>query len=134
MGLLADRVGSAAVYAGGAMFMFVFSYPLFWLLDLHSVLWATVGIAFGYGVGFGAMAGAQGAFLANLFPTQYRFSGLAMSRELNGVLIAGPTPLIAAYLVTAAGGKPSLVVAYLMVCCALSILAILAVRNRSIHH
>jgi len=133
MGLLADRIGSAAVYAGGALFMFLFSYPLFWLLDLHSVLWATVGIACGYGIGFGAMAGAQGAFLANLFPTRYRFSGLAMSRELNGVLIAGPTPLIAAYLVTAAGGKPSLVVAYLMVCCALSILAILTVRSRSVH-
>jgi MFS family permease len=134
MGLLADRIGSAKVYASGALFMFVFAYPLFWLLDMHSVLWATVGIAFGYGIGFGAMAGAQGAFLANLFPTQYRFSGLAMSRELNGVLIAGPTPLIAAYLVTAAGGKPSLVVAYLMACCALSIVAILMVKNRSIHH
>jgi MFS family permease len=133
MGLLADRIGSAKVYAGGALFMLLFAYPLFWLLDMHSVLWATVGIAFGYGIGFGAMAGAQGAFLANLFPTQYRFSGLAMSRELNGVLIAGPTPLIAAYLVTAAGGKPSLVVAYLMGCCALTILAILLVKNRSVH-
>ncbi|WP_293810590.1 hypothetical protein [uncultured Bosea sp.] len=79
------------------------------------------------------MAGAQGAFLANLFPTRYRFSGLAMSRELNGVLIAGPTPLIAASLVAAADGKPTFVAAYLMACCALTILAILLIRHRSVH-
>ena len=79
------------------------------------------------------MAGAQGAFLANLCPTRYRFSGLAMSRELNGVLIAGPTPLIAASLVAAADGKPTFVAAYLMACCALTILAILLIRHRSVH-
>jgi len=33
------------------------------------------------------MAGAQGAFLANLFPTKDRFSGIAVTRERNGVMI-----------------------------------------------
>ncbi len=134
MGALADRVGSATVYAGGALFVLLLAYPLFWMFDTHSVLWSTVGIGLGYGIGFGAMAGAQGAFLANLFPTRYRFSGLAMSRELNGVLIAGPTPLIAASLVAAADGKPTFVAAYLMACCALTILAVLLIKHRSVHN
>jgi MFS family permease len=133
MGALADRIGSAKVYAGGALFVLLLAYPLFWMFDTHSVVWSTVGIGLGYGIGFGAMAGAQGAFLANLFPTRYRFSGLAMSRELNGVLVAGPTPLIAASLVAAAGGKPTLVAAYLMACCALTIIAVLVIKHRSIH-
>ena len=133
MGVLADRIGCAKVYAGGALFVLLLAYPLFWMFDAHSVLWSTVGISLGYGIGFGAMAGAQGAFLANLFPTRYRFSGLAMSRELNGVLVAGPTPLIAAFLVAAAGGRPTLVAAYLMGCCALTILAVLLIKHRSIH-
>ncbi|SFJ15842.1 Major Facilitator Superfamily protein [Bosea sp. OK403] len=133
LGALADRIGSAKVYAGGALFMMFFAYPLFWMFDKHSVLWSTVGIALGYGIGFGAMAGAQGAFLTNLFPTRYRFSGLAMSRELNGVLVAGPTPLIAASLVAAADGKPTLVAGYLMACCALTILAVLLIKHRSVH-
>lgn len=133
MGTLADRIGSATVYAGGALFVLLLAYPLFWMFDTHSVLWSTVGIGLGYGIGFGAMAGAQGAFLANLFPTRYRFSGLAMSRELNGVLIAGPTPLIAASLVAAADGKPTFVAAYLMACCALTILAVLLIKHRSVH-
>lgn len=133
MGALADRIGSATVYAGGALFVLLLAYPLFWMFDTHSVVWSTVGIGLGYGIGFGAMAGAQGAFLANLFPTRYRFSGLAMSRELNGVLVAGPTPLIAASLVAAADGKPTFVAAYLMACCALTILAVLMIKHRSVH-
>lgn len=131
--MLADRVGSAAVYAGGALFVLVFAYPLFWMFDTHSLALSILGISLCYGIGFGAMAGAQGAFLANLFPTRYRFSGLAMTRELNGVVIAGPTPLIAAYLVAAADGKPIYVATYLMLCCAVTILAVYAIKKRSIH-
>jgi MFS transporter, MHS family, shikimate and dehydroshikimate transport protein len=41
----------------------------------------------GYGIGFGAMSGARGAFLSELFETRYRFSGVALTRELNGVLM-----------------------------------------------
>ncbi|MGH6862461.1 MAG: MFS transporter, partial [Phyllobacterium sp.] len=94
---------------------------------------ATVGMSLGYGIGFGAMAGAQGAFLANLFPTRYRFSGIAVSRELNGVLIAGPTPFIASGLVALSDGKPTLVAVYLMGCCALTVISVLAIRQRSVH-
>lgn len=133
MGKLADRIGSSKVYAGGAFFILLFAYPLFLMLQTGSTLWAAVGISLGYGIGFGAMAGAQGAFLANLFPTRYRFTGITISRELNGVLIAGPTPLIAASLVAYADGSPVLVAAYLMGCCAMTIIAVFAIRSRSVH-
>ncbi|WP_182422207.1 MFS transporter [Aureimonas sp. ME7] len=133
MGSLADRIGSAKVYAGGALFILLFAYPLFLMLDSRSLPLATLAISLGYGIGFGAMAGAQGAFLANLFPTRYRFTGLAISRELNGVLVAGPTPLIAASLVAYADGSPVGVAAYLMGCCALTILAVIVITNRSVH-
>ena len=92
---------------------------------------ASIALSIGYGIGFAGLASAQGAFLANLFPTRYRFSGIAMTRELNSLLIAGPTPFIASALVAQAGGKPILVVAYLMLCCAISAIAIIAVRSRS---
>ena len=132
-GLLSDRIGHAKVYIGGAIFVFILAFPLFWMLDSKSVILATLGTSLGYGIGFGAMAGAQGAFLSNLFPTRYRFSGLALSREMNGVLIAGPTPFIASALVAHADGKPTLVAIYLMLCCALSVIAVAIIRSRS-HH
>jgi MFS transporter, MHS family, shikimate and dehydroshikimate transport protein len=131
IGALADRIGHAKVYLGGAVFAFLFAIPLFAFLDTKSVLWATIGMSFGYGIGFGGLASAQGAFLANLFPTRYRFSGIALTRELNSVMIAGPTPFIASALVAAGGGKPVWVVTYLMICCAVTVIAVLTVRSRS---
>lgn len=130
-GAIADRVGHARVYLFGAVFVFLFAFPMFMMLDSKSVVLATIGLSLGYGIGFAGLASAQGAFLANLFPTRYRFSGIAMTRELNSVLIAGPTPFIAASLVSAAGGRPTYVVAYLMLCCAVTAIAIVAIQNRS---
>lgn len=131
IGALADRVGHAKVYLFGAVFVFCYAFPMFALLDTRNLLLCTIALSIGYGIGFGGLASAQGAFLANLFPTRYRFSGIAMTRELNSVAIAGPTPFIAAALVTAGGGKPTYVVAYLMLCCAVTAIAVLAVRSRS---
>ncbi|MBR3189413.1 MFS transporter [Bosea sp. (in: a-proteobacteria)] len=131
IGALADRVGHAKVYLFGAVFVFCYAFPMFALLDTKNLLLCTIALSIGYGIGFGGLASAQGAFLANLFPTRYRFSGIAMTRELNSVAIAGPTPFIAAALVTAGGGKPTYVVAYLMLCCAVTAIAVLAVRSRS---
>lgn len=133
MGALSDRIGSAAVYMGGAIGIFIFAIPLFMLLDTKNMLLVTIAMSIGYGVGFGGMAGAQGAFLANLFPTRYRFSGIAVARELNGVLIAGPTPLIASSLVALWGGKPTLVAAYLMACCAVTVLSVSLIKSRASH-
>lgn len=131
IGAFADRVGHAKVYLFGAIFVFCYAFPMFALLDTKNLLLCTIALSIGYGIGFSGLASAQGAFLANLFPTRYRFSGIAMTRELNSVAIAGPTPFIAAALVTAGSGKPTYVVAYLMLCCAVTAIAVLAVRSRS---
>lgn len=131
LGALADRIGHAKVYLSGAIFVLLYAFPMFALLDTKNLVLVTLGLSLGYGLGFGGLASAQGAFLANLFPTRYRFSGIALTRELNSLLIAGPTPFIAAALVSAGGGKPVWVVTYLMVCCAITAIAILAIRSRS---
>jgi MFS transporter, MHS family, shikimate and dehydroshikimate transport protein len=111
----------------------MFAFPLFAMLDTRNLAVASLAMSLGYGLGFGGMAGAQGAFLANLFPTRYRFSGIALARELNGMLIAGPTPFIAAALVALSGGAPRLVAVYLMVCCLLTTAAVWIIRNNGIN-
>ncbi|MGU3493985.1 MFS transporter [Xanthobacteraceae bacterium A53D] len=131
MGAIADRVGQARVYLFGAVFVLLFALPMFWLIDTRNVALATLGLSIGYGIGFGGLASAQGAFLANLFPTRYRFSGIALTRELNSLLIAGPTPFIAAALVGLGGGSPVWVAAYLMACCGITAASVLVVRSRS---
>lgn len=93
---------------------------------------AAFAMSVGYGLGFGGMAGPQGAFLANLFPTRYRFSGIAFARELNGLLIAGPTPFIASALVAASNGAPTFVALYLMVCCLLTVISVWILRRDAV--
>lgn len=131
MGKLGDKIGTSKVYILGASFAFIFAIPLFYLLDTKNVFLAMLGMGLFYGIGFGGMGGAQGAFLADLFPTRYRFSGIALTRELNGLLIAGPTPFVATALVAADNGRPNYVAAYLLICCAVTVISVLMIQTRT---
>ncbi len=134
MGRLADRIGTTKVFSFGAIFLFLFAFPLFWMLDTKNIYIAALGMSIAYSIGHGATSGAQGAFLANLFPTQYRYSGIALSREMNSVIFAGSTPFIATALVGAAGGKPTYVVFYLMLCCILTLTAVQLAKRFKEHY
>ena len=131
IGAVADRIGPAKVYSSGAVFTLVYAFPMFAMLETRNIVVCALALSIGYGIGFGSLASAQGAFLVSLFPVRYRFSGVALARELNSLLIAGPTPFIAAALVSAGGGRPSWVALYLMSCCAVTALSVIAIRSRS---
>jgi MFS family permease len=133
LGAVADRIGADKVYIFGGLFIALMAFPLFMMLDTRQVGWAAFAMSLCYFFGYGATAGAQGAFLTRLFPTRYRFSGVAVSRELNGMLVAGPTPLIAAALVGMAGGKPTLVACYVILCGLLTVIGVFGIRKQSIH-
>lgn len=125
-GRLADRVGRRAVFAIGAGFVAVMAFPFFALLQTRNPVLVSLAMMAGYGVGFGAMSGAQGAFLSELFATRHRYTGIAAARELNGMLVAGPTPFVAAALVGVAGGAPWLLAGYLVAAAFVTLLAVRA--------
>nr|WP_159465432.1 MFS transporter [Scandinavium goeteborgense] len=124
MGWLADKYNPAKIYAAAALFTVVYAFPLFMFIDSGNLLIITLGMSVAFIISYGAMAGPQGLLLARVFPTQYRYSGISVAREMNGMLVAGPTPLISAFLVEMAGGKPTYVAVFLGVCCALSAFAV----------
>jgi len=129
MGALSDRFGYARIYSLGNLFILLYAIPMFWLLDSKNIYLAAVAMIIGYGLGFGSVAGAQGAFLTSLFPTKYRFSGIAFVREINGATVAGLTPFIATWLTQQAGGKSTYLVAYLIALCLVSIFAIASLHR-----
>ncbi|MDR5797866.1 MFS transporter [Caballeronia sp. LZ008] len=132
-GMLADKYGSGNVFAAGAMIALALVWPLFRAIDSKDIVLATMAMSAVYGISWGCTCGAQGAFLSNLFPTQYRFSGIAMCREFSGALIGGPTPFIATALVAYAGGKPTYVMVFLAVFCLLTLIAALFGKRLSRH-
>lgn len=130
MGNVADRVGARKIFRAGGIAMIILAFPLFWALTTANLLIICITLAICSAAVFGCTAGGQGAFLANLFPTKYRFSGIAVTREINSMTIAGPTPFIAAALVGALGGAPWLVAAYLIICGTVTVVALSCVKER----
>jgi len=112
-GALSDRLGRRPVYLGGAIFLALFAFPFFWLVDLKST--AAVWLAIGVGlVGHAAMYGPQAAFFSELFGTNVRYSGASLGYQLASPLAGGLAPLIGAALLEWSGGKPWPVAVYLM--------------------
>jgi metabolite-proton symporter len=95
--ILSDRVGrrrllviSSAVAIGWALVIF----PLADTRNLFLVWLAVAGCLCLMGLSFGPM----GAFLPELFPTRYRYSGAALAYSLGGVLGGALPPIIAVQL------------------------------------
>lgn len=131
-GLAADRFGARPVLAVGSLLGALGAFPLFRALASGDTVLATVAIGVGYGLVIACTSGAQGAFLAGLFPTAERFSGIALARETNGAVVAGFSPLVAAALITASGGATWGAATFLAACCLSSVLAVALMRSE--HH
>lgn len=123
-GWLADKHGAAKVLAAGNISGLLLAFPIFMLLSSGEFVLGFLGIAAGYALVIPCTSGAQGAFLTELFPVSVRFSGIAIARELNGAIVAGLSPLIAAALLQAGNGSIALPAGYLALCCLSSAAAI----------
>jgi MFS family permease len=125
VGTYADRAGRRPAYLVVTAICFLVPFPFFWLLDTGS----TPLILLAFGLAFGsclAVFGSQAAYYAELFPSAYRFSGFALSREITGAVLSGPAPVIAVALVALGGGDPILLALAMMAVAVISFVAVLA--------
>lgn len=128
-GRIADHVGARSVYRAGGVLLVALAFPLFLAFESANLVVICIAMATCSFFIYGCSVGGQGAFLANLFATRYRFSGIAITREMNALAVAGPTPFVAAALVGAMGGAPWLVAAYLAACGLITVLSATALRK-----
>src|SRR5690606_25541463 len=75
---------------------------------------AMLALAMAQGGSVGVAFGVQGVLLAELFSTESRYSGAAVSREFAAILFGGFAPFIAVSLSTSAGGDPWPVAVYVI--------------------
>ncbi|MGW4048137.1 MFS transporter [Streptomyces sp. NPDC004721] len=122
-GRLSDRVGRKPVIYAGIAAEAVLAFPFFWLLDTGSALGVFVAYALMM-LAFSANYGPIATFLAELFGTRVRYSGLSVAYMLSGLLGSAATPAVTAWLLSATGSSSS-IAWYVLGAASLSLLALL---------
>lgn len=98
---LSDRFGRKPVVMTGTIFIGLFVFPLFWMVQTRDPLMIDLGLVLAL-VGFGAAYGPIAAFFTELFGTDVRYSGASLGYQIGAVL-GGLTPIIATALQGGAG-------------------------------
>ena len=135
-GALSDVVGRKPVYLGGAVFLALFAFPFFWLIQTRQTEWVWLGIVLGM-VGHAAMYGPQAAFLSELFGTRVRYSGASLGDQLAAPLSGGLVPLVAAALLKWSGGQTWPIGVYLVGLAVVTVIAVVLAaetRQRDLGH
>lgn len=122
-GALSDRIGRRPVYLGGAIFLALFAFPFFSLVDGKNATVIALAITLGLAA-HAAMYGPQAAFFAELFGTRVRYTGASLGYQLASPLAGGLAPLIATALLEWSGGSPWPVALYLLVMSAITIVSV----------
>jgi MFS family permease len=90
---LTDRVGRRPVYLSGAVLLGLWAFPMFWLIDMKSVVLITVALTIGQ-VFLSMMYGPQAALFSEMFSRRVRYSGASIGYQLASVFAGGLAPII----------------------------------------
>ena len=126
---LSDRIGRRWIYAIGAGGMGLWAFAFFKLLDTGATLPVMAAIVVGL-VLHGAMYGPQAAFISELFPTRFRYSGASIAYQLTSVFAGSLAPIIALWLLGLTHSTLAISI-YVAVACAVSVFAALRARETS---
>lgn len=102
-GRLGQRFGASRIAIAGSLLTMIVAFPVFVMVQSKIALLVIIGMA----VGQGALSypyAVVGAILAGLFPARFRYTGVAFSSNLAG-LVGGFVPMIATALFAAAGNQ-----------------------------
>lgn len=127
-GKLTDKIGRKPVYLSGNLFLVMFAFPFFYLLDTEANGLIYLAIIIGYVFGTTSLFSIQSVFFAEMFGARVRYSGLSFVYQLSGIL-GGFTPLIATSLLMASGGTSTYVAVFLAVTAIISLIATLFAKE-----
>jgi MFS family permease len=95
---ISDRVGRRPVYVAGAVWVGVWAFVAWPMIDSGSLVGVLAALAIGI-AGQGVMYGPMAAFVAELFDTRLRTSGASFGYQVAAIFGGAPAPLIATLLI-----------------------------------
>lgn len=92
-GWITDKIGYKKAYLLTAACLVLTTYPLFYVFHWHSINWVIFSYII-FSVFFGFIPAAYSSMLSQLFPTNIRYSGVALSYNLAYAVVGGLSPII----------------------------------------
>src|ERR1700722_1058200 len=96
-GAISDRIGRRQMYIIGCVFVAVFTFVYFAMLDTKEPLMIFIGVALSF-IPVMTMYGPEAALIAEAFTPRLRYSGASIGYQLASIIAGGPAPFISTYL------------------------------------
>ncbi len=99
----ADRIGAHRIFFFGSLFAVFASIPLFMTLNTANPVFVGIALSLAMVCGQVTTYGVVGSMSAELFPAEYRYTGVAVSGAIASIIFSAPTPLLAEWLMRETG-------------------------------
>ena len=120
-GHLSDRVGRKNMYIIGCLFVAVFGFIYFAMLDTKTPALIFIAVALS-GLPIMTMYGREAALIAESFSPRLRCSGASLGYQLASIIAGGPSPFIATALLAAYHSSLPIAL-YILACAVIGIIA-----------
>lgn len=98
-GHLSDRFSRRGAYMAGCVFLLLYAFPFYALLQTREPIWIICAIVIALGGGHALLYSVQAALIPELFGTRLRCTGASIAYQLAVPVAGGLAPLIAAVLI-----------------------------------
>lgn len=132
-GSLADRYGRRRVYLVAATAMGLFAFPYFLLMNLGTFWSLTLASVIAVGCIWAGITATYGTISAGLFSPAVRYTGVTLGQQIGAAAAGGTAPLIATLLLNTFDGNWVPIALFIILCAAISLVAVTAARSRVIH-
>jgi MFS family permease len=102
-GRLAEIYGPGRITVIGGLLSALVAFPTFWMIDTTAPALVIIGVTLAVAC-LSIPYAVSGALLTDLFPARLRYSGVALSANVAGI-VSGFVPLLATALLGASGGQ-----------------------------
>jgi MFS family permease len=96
-GAISDRIGRRQMYIIGCVFVAVFTFVYFGMLDTKLPLMIFIAVALSF-IPVMTMYGPEAALIAEAFTPRLRYSGASIGYQLASIIAGGPAPFISTWL------------------------------------